>query len=100
MYPQLSSAIPRSAARSVQPVEREIQFEHVDPSLSNEAPQSLALVRLDQRLNLCEFKMPGASHASGLVLPSRRTHLGIETAGRCGHKIDRYRLLVVRVSIA
>lgn len=35
-------------------IEREIEFKHIDPPLTDQTEKATALMRLDQRLNLCD----------------------------------------------
>lgn len=83
----------------MQPIEREIEFENVDPRLADQPEETSPHVRLEQSLDRCECEVPRASHASGLILRCRRTDVRIQTARRCRHEIDRNRLPVVRIGV-
>ena len=82
------------------PIEREIEFEHVDPPLADEAEQAPPLVRSDQRFNSERVRDAARGPRARLgIRAAAMTDLRIETARGCGHEIDGNRLPVVRVGI-
>ena len=71
--------------QSLQPVQREIEFQHVDTALADDAEEALPDMFIDQRLDAGGFKMASAGDARGLELRGRRTQVRIETARRSGN---------------
>ena len=76
----------RSAALAV---EREVELEHVDPRLAEEAERAAVCVLLDERQHLLEREAAGTRDARRLQARVRGGDVRIEPGARGGQGIDR-----------
>src|SRR5262249_58019930 len=82
-----SQAGPRAVGSASPPVELQVQGEHVDPRLAQEAEGPTFDVLLDEYPHRVRRELPLARHPGDLVERRGRADVRIEPAGRGGDEI-------------